>query len=363
MKIGFDGRYAEGDLVGVGKYIKNLVLGLDELGIECIIFYTQKPKHKISGENIRSVILPKSNRIFFEQFSLPKAFKKYKIDLYHAPGNMGIPLFSNVKSVLTVHDLIPLQYKNYFNYSKLPFLSKLLYISRLKSSIKLADKIVSVSKFTKNELVAKGVNPNKISVIYSGVNIFPKSISTKNIYGDYIINNGGLDIRKNADGLIKAFALVHKKFPKLKLVITGENPRFKKELSKLVKDLDITDSVIFTGYVSENEMAGLIKNAKCLCYPSIIEGFGFPVLEAFSLGTPVIASNTSSIPEIAGDAAILVDPKITSQISEAVIKILSNKNLSVSLIKSGKERVKMFSWEKSAEEYLNLYKQTQNLGR
>lgn len=359
MKIGFDGRYAEGDLVGVGKYIKSLILELDKLGVECIIFYSKRPKYKISSKNIRTVILSSPNRIYFEQFSLPKAFKKYKIDLYHAPGNMGVPLFSNVKSILTIHDLIPLQYQNYFNYSKLPFLSKILYTFRLNTSIRRAEKIVSVSKFTKGELVAMDVEPKKISVIYSGLNNLPKTSMT-NFYGDYIINNGGLDIRKNTDGLIKAFALVHKKFPNLRLVLTGKNTRFENELIRLISNLELKDSVVFTGYVNDNRLASLVKNAKCLCYPSIIEGFGFPVLEAFSLGTPVVTSNSSSIPEIATNSALMVDPKSIAQISNAIIKLLTDENLRESLIKSGLKRVEMFSWEKSAKEYIVLYKQVLN---
>lgn len=355
MKIGFDGRYAEGDLVGVGKYIKNLASELDSRGVECYIFYSKESKYKIKGNNIKSIVLPKTNRIIFEQFLLPMFFKKYKIDLYHAPGNTGIPFCSNVKSVLTVHDLIPLQYKNYFNYSKIPFLSKVLYTLRLNNALKLADKIVSVSKFTKKGLVAKGVVSDKVSVIYSGTNIFPKKITNKNIYGEYIINNGGLDIRKNTDGLIKSFALVHRKLPNLKLVITGENLRYKEELLKLVKRLNIGDFVIFTGYVDESEMAGLIKNAKCLCYPSIIEGFGFPVLEAFLLGTPVVASNTSSIPEIAENAAVLVDPKNIEEISDGIVKVLTNTNLSKRLVESGYEQIKKYSWKKATNEYLDLY--------
>lgn len=360
MRIGFDGRYAEGDLVGVGKYIKSLVLELDKLGVECVIFYSQKPKYKISGKNIRTVILPSLNRIIFEQFSLLKAFKKYKIDLYHAPGNMGIPLFSDVKSVLTIHDLIPLQYRNYFSYSKLPFFSKFLYRFRLNVSIKYADKIVSVSKFTKKVLVARGVESKKISVIYSGVNSIPKTLAINNIYEDYIVNNGGLDRRKNTDGLIKSFALVHKRFPKLKLVITGENERFKNELNHLIKSLGMCDSVVFTGYISDQEMGSLIKNAKCLCYPSIIEGFGFPVLEAFSLGIPVVASNTSSIPEIAGKSAILVNPKNTKQIAGAIIKVLSDLQLHKKLGISGIKQAKKFSWSNAAAKYLSLYNQVLN---
>jgi glycosyltransferase involved in cell wall biosynthesis len=257
--------------------------------------------------------------------------------------------------VLTVHDLIPLQIEDYFSYSKLPLLSKYLYLSRLNSSIGKADRIITVSGYTKSELVKRKVSPNKISVIHSGVNLLPKPSLTGNISGDYILNNGGLDIRKNTDGLIMTFADVHKAFPKMNLVITGDNPKFVIKLKKLARELGLLDSIIFTGYVSEKNMATLIKNAKCLCYPSLVEGFGFPVLEAFSLGTPVVTSNTSSLPEIAGNAALLVNPEMPKEISGAIIKILNDDKLSLRLKELGHKQVKKFSWKKAANEYLDLY--------
>jgi glycosyltransferase involved in cell wall biosynthesis len=355
MRIGFDGRYAEGDLVGVGKYIKSLVSGLSSSGVECFVFYSKKPKYKISGRNITSITFPKSNRLTFEQILLPIALRKYKIDLYHAPGNLGVPLLTNIKIVLTIHDLIPLQVINYFSYSKLPQISKYLYLSRLNSSISKSDKIINDSEYTKNLLIKKGVSKNKISVIYPGLEKLPEPFS-KNIYGDYILNNGGLDIRKNTDGLIKSFAAVHKDFPGLKLIITGNNPKYIEELLGLIKSLGLQKSVVFVGYVDDKELATLIKNAKCVCYPSLIEGFGFPVVEAFSLGVPVVSSNTSSIPEIAGKAAVLVNPKNTREISNAIISVLKGNKLRQVLIKAGYEQVKKFSWKISINKYLDLYK-------
>jgi hypothetical protein len=109
MIIGFDGRYAEGKLVGVGKYIKYLLLELDKLGVKCVIFYSKSPEIEIKGENIRSVILNSTNRYIFEQILLPIALKHEKVDLYHALGNLGVPLFCPVPTILTVHDIIPLE--------------------------------------------------------------------------------------------------------------------------------------------------------------------------------------------------------------------------------------------------------------
>ena len=356
MRIGIDGRYLEEDLVGVGNYIKFLVEELNKRGVECVIFYSQKPKYSIKGKNIISVVKKSLNRITFEQVTLPILFRKYKIDLYHAVGNIGVPLFSNIKSVLTVHDLIPITYKNYFDYSRFPFLSKFLYLFRIKSSILFASKIITVSEFTKNEVLGFGVPKEKIEVIYSGIAKIEDKLPNKNQYEDYVINNGGLDIRKNTDGLIKAFALLNNKFPKLKLVITGNNESFKKELENLAKDLRVSEKVIFTGYVGEEQLYSLIKNAKCLCYPSIIEGFGFPVLEAFALGTPVVSSSSSSLPEVAGNAALLVDPYNHEEIAEAIGKILKDKSLSEKLINLGHKQVQKFSWENTANKYMDIYK-------
>lgn len=354
MIIGFDARYAEGDLVGVGKYIQNLVLQISKKE-KCILFYSKEPKYPIIGKNIKSVVLPSLNRIIFEHVTLPVAFRKYKIDLYHATGNAGVPIFSNVRSILTIHDLIPLKVKGYFNYSKFPLLSKWLYTFRLYSSYQKADKIVAVSEFTKKQLRKIGISPKKINVIRSGVNILPQELTNSLVSGDYVLNNGGIDIRKNLKKLLKAFTIVHKKLPKLKLVITGENKGQIGELKDLTRKFKLESVVVFCGYVSDVEMATLLKYAKCLCYPSLMEGFGFPVLEAFNSGVPVVSSNTSSIPEIADNAAILVDPKDEKKIAEATTRVVKDDRLADNLRKLGFARVKKFTWAKAANEYIDLY--------
>ena len=357
MIIGFDGRYAEGDLVGIGKYIQNLIRRVSKKE-KCIIFYSKRPKVAIKEKNIKSVILKTSNRYVFEQISLPRALKREKVNFYHAAGNMGVPLACPVPAILTVHDIIPLEIEGYFSYSPLPLLSKLSYLFRLKSSLSKAKKIVTVSNFVKNELVEKlKVRPDKIKTIYSGMpamprgGVLPKELSSIK----YILNNGGIDIRKNLDTLIKAFAVVHKRVEDIKLVITGENKRIKHNLEILIKKYNLSDSVIFTGYVDDKTLTAIIKSAILVCYPTLSEGFGFPILEAFSLGIPVISSGTSSIPEIADGAAILVNPKDSRMVAGAILKVLNDNKLVSKLEKLGLERVKSFSWEKTTNEYLDLY--------
>lgn len=353
MKIGFDGRYATGDLVGIGNYIKNLVEHIS-MNQTCVIFYSKKPKYPIEGMNISSVILQTKSDFIFEQILLPISLRKYKINVFHQTGNIGIPIFTCIKSILTVHDLIPLEVKNYFSYSRFPILSKYLYLYRLNSSCLKAKKIVTESAYTKNSLRKIGINSKKIEVIKLGVNL-PLKVNYRYIKGDYILNNGGIDIRKNLDQLIKAFDNVHKRKPEYKLVITGLNKEILPKLKELVNKLHLQKTVIFVGYVDDMRLASLLKYAKCLCYPSLNEGFGFPILEAFSYGVPVITSNTSSIPEVAKNASIFINPKNKNQIAEAILTVLNDNKLVDNLRMSGFEKVKEFSWRKTANEYLNLY--------
>ncbi len=350
MIIGIDGRYAEGDLVGVGNYIKDLVEGLLRKNQEIFLFYTKKPKFEIKGA--KPIILPSINRYVFEQILLPQALKEKKIDVYHAAGNWGVPIFSPVPAVLTVHDIIPLEFKNYFKYAKFPLLSKISYRFRLLTSCWKAKKIMADSEYTKKCLMRRlKIKEDKISVVPLGAAEIKEGKLPKELIGQkYILNHGGIDIRKNIEKLIKAFTLVHKEFPDLKLVITGKNPYLK---------LKYDESVIFTGYVDENTLWALIKNASCICYPSLTEGFGMPVLEGFKAGVPVVCSNTTSLPEIAGDAALLVNPLKEKEITEAIGKVLSDQKLAQSMIEKGKKQAKKFTWERTIEKTLEVYKGVQ----
>ena len=358
MKIGFDARYAEGDLVGIGNYIKSLVTRFDQKGIECLLFYTHKPKFPISGKNIKSVVLGNKNRYIFEQFLLPVALVREKVDLYHALGNVGIPLFCPVPAILTVHDIIPLEIKDYFSYSPLPFVSRTSYMSRLKLSLFKAKKIVAVSNFTSSELHNKlGISKSKIVTILNGSPILPKAGKLpKNLQGkDYILDHGGIDIRKNLHKLIEAFLFVNSKYPDLKLVITGDHPKFKVAIDRLIQKLDLKDKVIFTGYLKEEILTSVIKNAKLICYPTLAEGFGFPILEGFSAKIPVISSDIPVIREVAGDGALLINPNDPKIIADAISEVIEKPNLANSMVQKGSLQYNKFSWERCTDEYLHLY--------
>jgi len=360
MKIGFDGRFAQDQLTGVGKYIKNLTKGIAHQGFECIIFYSQKPQYSITGKNIKNRVI-RGNKYPWEQMLLPKALKQEKIDIYHALGNVGIPLFCPVPSVLTIHDLIPLLQKNYFSQSQFPTLSKKLYYWRSKTSLQKAQKIITDTKWTKKIIIKLfKIQPSKITVIYLDSSL-PKKLDNKAHlqFGlkqkNYIINNGGIDKRKGLISLIAAFSLIQTKMPQLKLVITGQNQNFLPVLKREIQRKKLTKKVIFTGFLKEEALWELLKNALCLCYLSEIEGFGLPIIEAFRTDIPVIASNIPVLREIGDSACLFVDQNQSQAIAQAIIKLAQTPKLQKELIARGQKRALIFSWEKTIKETIKIY--------
>lgn len=359
MRIGIDGRFAENDLGGIGKYIKNLVTNLASGGVEVIIFYSQEPKIKIEGKNIDHLILPYKNRYLFEQFTLSQVLKKDKIDLYHATGNIGIPWRCGIPTVLTIHDIIPLTAPGYFRDSKWPFLSRTSYGLRTITSYWKADKIITDTNFVKQQLISDlKIRENKVTVVNLAVTVLPgkRPLPDGLFQGKYLLNHGGIDQRKNLPRLIRVFSKLHQKFPDLKLVITGENPYLKPKLEEMVADLKLERFVLFPGYVDEETLWSLIRKAACICFPSLSEGFGAPVLEGFAAGTPVVCSKTTSLAEIGGEGALMIDPEDEKEIEQGIEKILTDKEVANDLVKEGLQLSKNYSWQKTAIETLKVYK-------
>ena len=166
MTIGLDARFAQGKLTGVGKYIQALALGLAARHFKVVLFYSQKPRSVLREKGIKTVILP-GNKYLWEQIYLPQALKREKVTLYHAAGNFGVPLFSNIPAVLTVHDLIPLLQKDYFKQAKIPVFSQKLYYWRAKTSVMKAQRIITDTRWTKKTIINLfKVSPRKINIIY-----------------------------------------------------------------------------------------------------------------------------------------------------------------------------------------------------
>ncbi len=347
-KIALDARAAGNEITGVGKYIIRLAEGLKARGVKTVLLYHQEPKRPVGG--IEKRIIPGNNRFFWEQIRLPKFLNQNKFDLYHATWNYGIPLLFNGKSVLTLNDVIPLMWPKYFcgrNIVNLPE-----YLISLLISFKKANKIIAISQTTANNAI-KIFPPirKKTAVIHDGLDS-PSWDKKRRLHEKaYLVYFGGVDKRKNITGLIKAY---HQSKAKetYDLVIVGKHSD---QFSGIINKLQLENKVRLVGYVSEEEKYHWLGCAVALVYPSFYEGFGIPPLEAMSVGTPVICSNISCLPEIVGEAALLINPYNIAEITKAIDQITEDKDLQQTLKIKGLEQVKKYSWDKMVEETIKVY--------
>src|SRR3989344_846723 len=308
---------------GMGNYIYNLVNTLAILDKKnCYyIFVSERNKEffRITQNNFRIINLGDGvtkglYRFIWEQFSLPRYLIKHRIDVLHSPGFV-IPFFSKAKNVLTIADM------TFINYPKVHTLFKRAYFSLfMPISIRNADKVIAISESTRKDAInLVRVSPEKIKVIhlaYGGEFILMDKkkarVFAKTRYGidsPFIIFAGMIEPRKNLTRLFMAFSEIKKEGIPHKLVIVGKKGWKCKEIFKSVDKLDILEDVIFTGFIPDGDLAVLYNAAEMLAYPCLYEGFGIPILEAMACGCPVMTSNVSSMPEVAGDAALLVSPK------------------------------------------------------
>lgn len=373
MKLLLDARRINAEFLGgVGIYVDQLIHYFIKRKNKCFLLISKNktlPKFYSNNPLISLIPLGKTyancRERYLEEKKLPSIIRKIKPDIFHAMDNTGAPTKVLTKNIVTIHDLIPLVLGEYMNKD-----DQKEYLKAIKSTVQNADAIISISEFTKNEIVKYlKVKEEKIKVIHNGYNLgktlaapeFNKLCSHFKISKPYIIYTGGLGPRKNILRLIKAFSLAKQKIGKeIQLILTGKiKKNILKEIAEyknLIKSKKLDSSVVFTDYLNVSELDTLRKNAIIAVYPSLYEGFGLPVIEAMALGVPVIASNTTSIPEVAGDAAILVNPESTGEIAKNIIKLFSNAGLRKKLMKKGLKNIKRFSWEKTARETLELYK-------
>ncbi|MBU1070890.1 glycosyltransferase family 4 protein [Patescibacteria group bacterium] len=291
-------------------------------------------------------------------------FGKPKIDVLFSPSHYT-PLLSRVPSVVYIMDLSFERFgTDYFTDTDLSQLQKWTPLS-----IKKAKTVLTISKFSKNEIVKiYQVPEEKIKVVYPGFNkdLFHGKIPlTKQnqikrkykIGGSYLLYVGTLQPRKNLIRLIKAFSQLNR--PRLKLVIGGKRGWFYEQIYDQVKDLKIEDKVIFAGYIPDEDLPGLIKSSRAYVLPSLYEGFGMPPVEAQAVGVPVVVSKTSSLPEVVGDSGIYInDPRSVASIKDAIETALNlPQEKRAEIIAQGKENAKRFNWEQTSKQILKILKQ------
>jgi glycosyltransferase involved in cell wall biosynthesis len=375
MRIGYDLDSLTLRSGGIGRYGVNLInhvakMLLDEPGNEIFIFShrsfdrSRVIKHKNLNfidkhTRIKSNVLRKA--IF-----LPFSLRSIKMNLFHGVDHIGIPFLYKSKTckyVVTIHDLITRIYPRSF-----PIKQRLVQNTLLPHILRGADKIIVDSLSTKNDVMKYYPrHAKKVMVIYPGVEsqFYPRRrdevrevLNKYNIHFKYLLFLGTLEPRKNIVRLIEAFiSLKQEGDVEHKLVITGRKGWLYKEILEKIQQSPFSKDIVFTDFVDDEDLPYLYSGAEIFIYPSLYEGFGLPVLEAMACGTPVIASNLSSLPEVTADAGVLIDPLNVEEIIQAMEKLSTDSKLREELQQKGLERAKLFSWERVAKETVELYRE------
>lgn len=353
---------------GIGRYIQNLVENLAKIDGKnrySITVNGGDGSEIPAVENLRvfktRVIIPVYS--IKEQVLLPMEMNRSGPDLLHYP-SFNMPLVNSKPVVATIHDLI-----YYLNRDACPSLAAYLYARFMfKKAVKIARKIITVSEFTRSELVESlGVGPEKIAVIHNGVSGLYRPIAVEKqgavlskygIRGGYIFYAGNHQPRKNLVRLVQAFSLLKNKDHQL--VLTGKTDPRRADLYNAVNERGLEGRVLFIGAVPEEDLPGLYSGATVFAFPSLSEGFGLPPLEAMACGTPVVSSNATSLSEVVGDAGLTFDPEDAEAMAKAIERVLGSGALREELREKGLERVKKFSWRTAAEKTLKVYEEALN---
>jgi glycosyltransferase involved in cell wall biosynthesis len=312
----------------------------------------------IFSDNITPVVIPPQARhpvlyyLWFEK-SIPRALKKIQPDLFFSPDGY-LSLSTPVKSMHVIHDL------NFEHYpDDLPYAERTFYRHYFPLYSRKACRIATVSEFSKRDIINQyHASPDKIDVVYNGANdrYTPLTESEKSMVRakytgglPYFVFVGALHPRKNLVNLFRAFDLFREvSGQEMKLLIIGQKKWWTRQIKEAYDNMKFNKDVDFCGRLDPVELNGVISSAAALTYVSYFEGFGIPILEAFYCETPVITSNVTSMPEVAGDAAILVDPFSVKSICEGMLKIATDPALGESLKEKARLRRQVFNWQKTA---------------
>ena len=343
MEIYINARFLTQKITGVQRFAIEISKELKKMDDQVKFVSPVKVIHNDIANELGVIPIGSSTSHFWEQISLPRYLKRIGSPLLVNLCNTA-PLFYCNK-VVTIHDIA---YKLFPENFSLPF--RTYYNFLIPKTLQSSRKIITVSNFSKREILKHyKVEENKVDVIYNAVyNKFTPS--EKENCEKYILGVSSLSKHKNFDMLVKSFNKIKNK--NLKLYIVGEKNRNLNYI--LTQGHNVNSNVIFTGRVSDQELVELYSNAACFVFPSLYEGFGIPPLEAMASGTPVVASNAASIPEVCGDAALYFDPLDIEDIAEKILKIVQNDDMKKALIHKGFKQIKKYSWEKSANKMINV---------
>jgi glycosyltransferase involved in cell wall biosynthesis len=367
MRIGVNTRlFVKGKMDGIAWFsyeiLKRIVTQHPE---HEFVFFFDRPYNPyfIFAPNVEPVIVHPQARhpllwwLFFE-IGIRKNLSRKKIDLFISPDGWNC-LGTRVKTINVIHDLNFEYYPEFISRFKLKY-----YKYFFPRFAKKADHLITVSQFSKQDISnLYNIPPDKISVVYNAaaddffkVDLKTKEETVKELTQGvpYFVFVGSAHKRKNVQRIMVAFDEFCEKNSGYKFVFAGSNKYWDKDIKNTFNKLKNKSEILFTGYLSTTEMNKVVSSAEALVYPSLFEGFGIPIVEGFAAHVPVITSNVSSMPEVAGDAALLVNPLSVTEIADAMAEIASDKQLCAKLIQLGEERNRNFSWDKSAQQFWKI---------
>lgn len=371
MRIGIDARMYGSAFTGIGKHVARLLSELSaktspDYGYVFVVFCDPSNVEKIRelGPMFEPVGVRIPHYSLREQLVYPGILHKAKLDLMHFP-HFNAPIGYRGNIIVTIHDLI---LSFYPGKSIGSWFKEAAYRFTLNSIAQKAKRIIAVSAYTKKDLIELlGVDDEKVSVVYNGVDdLFAtkcepeRIIETRNklgIPGNYVLYMGLHREHKNLGRLVRAFKeLVDTGYEGMLVLGGKEDPRTT-EAREAVRELGLKNRVLFSGHLDFSDVVPLMQGAELYVMPSLYEGFGLPILEAMSGGVPVVASKTTSLPEVGGTAARYFHPLRIDEMAETMREVLGSKKLQKEMVQAGYEQVAKFSWEKMAEETLAIYRE------
>jgi glycosyltransferase involved in cell wall biosynthesis len=353
---------------GIGTYVRNLLrqLARQDTVNEYVVFCRANDCDTIEelGPTFRAVIETAAPYSVSEQFAIPMDLRREAVDLFHAP-HYVLPPLTPCTSVVTIHDCIHLRFPQY-----LP--SKIGYAyarAQMWTATHRAARVITVSEASKRDILRYfRVPESRIDVIYNAIDDRfwqePPADEVARVRERYrltdpfVLYAGNIKPHKNLERLIEAFHLLRQNSPELKdvqLLIIGDEISKYATLRRAVHRHKLHKHVRFFGFVSDQTLAALYRLADVFVFPSLYEGFGLPPLEAMASGTPVITSNVSSLPEVVGDAALMIDPYEPQAIADAMLRVLTDADLRADLRSKGMRRAREFSWERSIARVRAIY--------
>lgn len=365
MIVGIDVRLAAKHLRGIGRYVSRLVNELVLIDTENQYFlYSDRIDAKgqlPKASNFRLKVFGPPAYPVWEQAFLPLQAAKDKLDVLHSPANTcPLMLLGKTRIAVTVHDLtflkppriVPTEMTLYQHLGK-AYRQLTARLGRACVNMYLAD-----SYATARDLRQMLKIPcRRIRVVHLGIDDSESPDSDLSLKKPYIFHVGGAAPSKNTARMIKAFAALPRPFSKYNLAIAGVKESRQKQFRLMTQELGLGDRIVLLPYLSESQMSQAYSHASLVVMPSLYEGFGFPVLEAMKAGAPVVAANTSSLPEVGGDACRYVNPYSTSDMASVIANVLSDSALRTEMIEKGLRQTENFSWHETARRTLDVYRE------